>query len=710
MIKKSLLKIVCLLIIIGLNWTGLLAVGKTFAFFSNNEDSNTNTFTAATLDFSLNAPGDFSPDLEPSQTISNRTIDVSKDGSLGFQYRVRVESATGGLCSHLELTDDLFGSSFQWLSSFVSGNTTFSNKSSWTFTARSSSFGPSLQGTICNFKLVFEGWQENIANYGDGGFSDTEEVESTIKMGYWNPSVVLNEFLPNAGNYPEFIEIYNKTASPIDLNEFYIKANGNIIPINTTTTHDYSGGSTEIPANGWLVVTAGGDKIDDSSGTVAFYNPNDVEVDSYTYDASDYNVNNTPGWTNNLVAYWPLDNDNNGIQDKSGNGNNGTDYSSGFVSGKINQALSFDGVDDYVEVADSIELNSTSALTAEGWIKTSSTGKWQAIVSKWHYNGNKRQYWLGINSSDKAEFFIGNGGSGFDRIASISIITDGNWHHIIGVYDGTNVKIFVDGVEENTKTTSVALGTSDKSVRIGASHDSNHYFNGLIDEVKIYDRALNAAETLDHFNAVGPSGTVPLDKSYARIPDGVDNWVDPIPTPGSPNRLSGGEIRGLGWQEGLTGEPISEDVSEGTPIIEESPVNEEIVSTEEIVSADEEVTTTTDETEDATTTEEATTTEVTATTEEIATTTNEIITTTTDELIITEETTSTEEIIIDEATTTEATITDENISEDETPVVDEEPATEEEPVTDGEPIKEETPADEVDETPADETPADETYE
>ena len=65
-----------------------------------------------------------------------------------------------------------------------------------------------------------------------------------------------------------------------------------------------------------------------------------------------------------------------------------------------------------------------------------------------------------------------------------------------------------------------------------------HYFNGFIDEVKIYNRALSADEISRHYNDVfNPSGLVPVDKSHARIPDGAKHWVDPFPTPGGPNIL-----------------------------------------------------------------------------------------------------------------------------------------------------------------------------
>jgi len=592
--KKSLIKTICLLLIIGLNWAGISAVGRTFAYFSDTETSSENSFSAGTLDFSLRSgqnnfvPSEIASNMSPCNQLQLKIWYNHYLGppSGGYDNRDMRLKYNGPLTSLANLTDvdfiiphpddhfdtDPSDGTEQWFYySIVVPN----------------DIAVSFQGEVCEFKFVFEGWQDNIDNYGDGGFTDVEEIENTIKIGYWNPPVVLNEFLPNSGDYPEFIELYNKTASSIDLNGFYIKANGNTIPINTTTTSAYSGSSTTILANGWLVITTGGNLINDSSGTIALYNENDVLVDSYTYGSPDHNINNTPGWTNNLVGYWPFDGN---LEDKSGNGNNGTNYGATSGTGKINQALSFDGTDDYVEILHSSSVDiSGDKITLETWIKAHAL---PADGERWVILNKNHAYALQIADSGKVRVWLGPLTT-FVQTDNPEIST-GVWYHLVGVYDGSSVKIYVNGTLKKEVTKSGDQASSGNSITIGAK-PSEGYFNGIIDEVKIYDRALDALEISAHYDDAGSLGAVPQDKSFARIPDGADNWVDPIPTPGGPNIL---ESEIINQEEAIEGEPIVEEpiaeelpveetpvaeeepVNEGEPVIEEEPVEEEVTTEE----------------------------------------------------------------------------------------------------------------------------------
>ncbi len=219
MIKKSLLKIVCLLIIIGLNWTGLLFVGKTLAYFSDSKDSNANTFTAATLDLSLRSgqnnfvPPEIASNMAPGESVA-RDIYVGKTAnSLPLKHGVSYEFVSGSedFCSRLQLKI--------WYNHYhgpVSGGydnrdmrlkydgplTSLANLTDvdfiiphpddefdtnsndgteqWFFYQITFTSGPEIVGQECNFKFVFDGWQDNIENYGDGGFTDKEEIYSTL--------------------------------------------------------------------------------------------------------------------------------------------------------------------------------------------------------------------------------------------------------------------------------------------------------------------------------------------------------------------------------------------------------------------------------------------------------------------------------------------------------------------------------------------------
>ncbi|XOB41684.1 MAG: TasA family protein [Candidatus Nealsonbacteria bacterium] len=227
MIKKSLLKIVCLLIIIGLNWTGLLAVGETFAFFSDSKDSNANTFTAATLYLSLRSgQGNFVPpeianDMDPGESVA-RDIYIKKEDSLAFQYNAHSEPVSGscdlnfynilelkvwynwyeaepGLSPehlqyrHMDLKYDGLLKDFNLRNlnqtdpdlRIPNSHTYYSNvfygpDEHWLYFQITLPSTWTENNKFCNFKFVFDGWQDNIENYGDGGFTDKEEIYSTL--------------------------------------------------------------------------------------------------------------------------------------------------------------------------------------------------------------------------------------------------------------------------------------------------------------------------------------------------------------------------------------------------------------------------------------------------------------------------------------------------------------------------------------------------
>jgi len=340
MIKESLLKIVCLILIISFNWSGLLAIDETFAFFSNTENSADNIFQAGVLDMTARSgQNNFTPNAENMMHGEqvNRDIYIGKSASsLDLKHNVSFEFIDGDidLCDQLDLKisyDHYHGPVSEGyinrdmrltyngkLSDLVNYTNNdfeiphpddeFDTNSSdgieqWFYYSiiLPNDIADSFQGKSCNFNFVYESWQTNFPDSSQG-FTDEEKLENTIKVGYWNPQVVLNEFLPNAGVYPEFIELYNKTNSSINLDGFYIIAGNNRIDVNSANTQTYSDGLTTIASSGWLVITAGGDLLDDASGTLILYNPNDVEVDSYTYNVPDYNVNNTPGELNSTSS------------------------------------------------------------------------------------------------------------------------------------------------------------------------------------------------------------------------------------------------------------------------------------------------------------------------------------------------------------------------------------------------------------------------
>ncbi|MDO8668421.1 MAG: LamG-like jellyroll fold domain-containing protein [bacterium] len=547
-IARPIIKTTALLLIIMLNWFGLSAVGRTFAYFNDTETAGQNVYTAGFLNMVITPTGDFSPRLTPTQN-SSREITVAKPGGLDFQYKAKISNLSGNssFCNNLNLKATLNSGTLYdgSLAGFNIATTT--DLGAINFTASSNAHG---FNQTCNFNMVFTAWQVNLDNE-NLGFSDEETISNSLVGG--QDDVVLNEFLPHpiggdGAMMPngEWVELYNNTNSPIDLNGYYLTDldSNHRIDIESCRTNT---GNTTILGKSFLVVYRRGSGSCDNShnfnlnndiDTVNFYDNYGGLVDTYSYSGSDYNINDTPGATNNLVAYLPFNND---LLDKSGNNNNGTNNGTTFTSvseGKAEQALNLTGTQ-YVEVPDSASLDITNQITLEAWVyPTAWDNNYENNILTKGGDSDWGVWNLHHTSTGGFRFEL-NGHGLFETIPSTALNT---WYHIVGVYNGSEMKLYVNGVLSGSLTTSGSIATNNSPLRIGKQFWSGanySYWNGRIDEVKIYNRALSATEVSEYFNTVNDGETsIPVGKSFARIPDGVGEWVDPIPTPGRTNNFS----------------------------------------------------------------------------------------------------------------------------------------------------------------------------
>jgi len=225
-----------------------------------------------------------------------------------------------------------------------------------------------------------------------------------------------------------------------------------------------------------------------------------ITIDESNLDTFDFDWDYTE-LDDYLVGYWRFDNNsaygenNTHFYDYSGTGNNGTcsgDYCPNYTEGKKQLGLKFDGVDDYVEVPDNDSLDITDEITIEAWVKpkvVDSDYHW--IVSKDNGNTNLA-YLLGL-STNVFRFITRNKNSDVDT--GIGVMAD-VWYHVVGVDDGVNIKIYQNGVLANSAPVSGEFVVNDIDVIVGARIATNpiQFFNGIIDEVRIYNRALTAEE------------------------------------------------------------------------------------------------------------------------------------------------------------------------------------------------------------------------
>lgn len=172
-------------------------------------------------------------------------------------------------------------------------------------------------------------------------------------------------------------------------------------------------------------------------------------------------------------------------------------------------SLALNGTSAYVDVPNSASLNVTGAITVEAAIKTNVAGADQAIVERYNnYGGGTSDggYVLRLVGGKLAFITLMNGGV-YDYVIGSQDISPGYWHHVAGVFDGSQLRVYVDGGLVGSKPSTFALGTGTGNLRIGAKGDDlTIKFNGLIDEARVTADALYNA----NFNVVGMHELMPV--------------------------------------------------------------------------------------------------------------------------------------------------------------------------------------------------------
>ena len=171
-----------------------------------------------------------------------------------------------------------------------------------------------------------------------------------------------------------------------------------------------------------------------------------------------------------------------------------------YGSGVFGQGISLDGEGDYVDCGNESSFNLTNQLTVAAWIRVNEFDKkYQTIISK----GDGSWRLARAGASNNIEFACNGTAStkwsGWGEVpwaVSATIdVNDGKWHHIAGVFDGSGLYLYIDGLLEAAKGAAKSIDISNHNVCIGANAQvPGREWNGLIDDVCIYNYALSQAE------------------------------------------------------------------------------------------------------------------------------------------------------------------------------------------------------------------------
>jgi tetratricopeptide (TPR) repeat protein len=221
--------------------------------------------------------------------------------------------------------------------------------------------------------------------------------------------------------------------------------------------------------------------------------------------------------TGAMVACWEFENsDGKVVSDSSDNGLDGTLIGDAHMIDDVDRGghvLCLDGDKDWVDCGEDARFDIISEITVACWVKVRRFDRdWQTVISK----GDSAWRLARDEDQDGLEFAcsgVSIPGTEWGNILGKRNVNDGKWHHVAGVYDGLRMYLYVDGVLDMSSEASGKIATNAWHVLIGANEEMTvkgepgRSFNGLIDDLRIYDYALSEAEIKAFHAGQGPDPT-----------------------------------------------------------------------------------------------------------------------------------------------------------------------------------------------------------
>jgi len=213
--------------------------------------------------------------------------------------------------------------------------------------------------------------------------------------------------------------------------------------------------------------------------------------------------------TNGLIGYWPF---NGNANDESGNGNNGIVHEAKLTTdrcGNENRAYFFDGINDYIDISSPQFYEIDTEITICGWVfKYSNTSVVLLSKRENFYNCQYQFGWMGSDNQITSAIRLDLGVPTITNFDSDNQHFDtNNWHFIAATFDGNAVKLYFDGILDDTRNRSGKLVRYNSQTLIGTDCIGN-FGKCKLDDIRIYNRALSAEEILSLYNTNCNSGNI----------------------------------------------------------------------------------------------------------------------------------------------------------------------------------------------------------
>ncbi len=346
-----------------------------------------------------------------------------------------------------------------------------------------------VNGTFCSTAIFHAGRQSMPLTYNNSGSVTNSEATRTFSdtEGNWTKSAVATltlYFYGQAGNtttVPLYVRLADQSGKTAKVTFGSAAGEDPIVLADPawTTWSIPLGRFSGINLTKVKSMTIG---LGDGSGKGTLY-IDDIRLDPPLTAA--------PAVTPTLVGWWKLDND---VKDSSGSGNNGTIIGTPtyVAAGKIGAALKLNGTTDYVDCGNAGSVNITDVITLSAWFKPANfaNSAYQTFISK-----GDNAYVLAQTNANLLQLAIYDGTWYSANSAAVTSTMNGSWHHVASTYDGTQLRLYVDGQMAASTLRTGVIAQDTHVLSLGRnSQNTGRLFHGELDDVRIYHGALPTAD------------------------------------------------------------------------------------------------------------------------------------------------------------------------------------------------------------------------